>query len=249
MAINKIPKNYYSDTNIRRDKINEIIDEVNDIASIPSPSAEDAGKIVKVSEEGEYELADDAGTVLPTPAVADAGKVVKVSDEGSYELADDEGTVLPTPTAADAGKVLGVDSNGAWELDNIPSELPTVTSADSGKVLTVDSQGVWTVDNIQGNKKIYSLIPSSTDNFYDFPSGITGADIYDEFLSGKDIELRIIHNTFGTVIVKPATYINNAIFFSALFYDSNGSTFRTVRCTIDNLNTETSTRPFFAIIS
>lgn len=134
MAINKIPKNYYSDTNIRRDKINEIIDEVNDIASIPSPSAADAGKVVKVSEEGEYELADDTGTVLPAPTIADSGKVVKVSDEGSYELADDEGTVLPVPTAADAGKVLAVDNQGAWELENIPKQCVVVP-------MTVGAQG------------------------------------------------------------------------------------------------------------
>lgn len=68
MAINKIPKNYYSDTNIRRDKINEIIDEVNDIASIPSPSAADVGKVIKVNDSGNYGLSEDLHTsVIANP--------------------------------------------------------------------------------------------------------------------------------------------------------------------------------------
>ena len=167
MAINKIPKNYYSDTNIRRDKINEIIDEVNDIASIPSPSAADAGKVVKVSDEGEYELADDAGTVLPTPTIADSGKVIKVSDEGSYELADDEGTVLPVPTAADAGKFLGVDNNGAWELINISEKLFVirVTFEDLQYSLTDyqnNDECISEISNAINSGKIPILVQSST---------------------------------------------------------------------------------------
>ena len=174
MAINKIPKNYYSDTNIRRDKINEIIDEVNDIASIPSPSAADTGKVVKVSGEGSYELAQDAGAkelivTLSNNFTADktyaeiltalnSGDIVKVIDwtgrnyiysgmtSGRICFAYLNG--YPTTNETDV-YTLAVDDTNSWNvyLDTI-EHLPNVSSADAGKVLTVSNNGAWESDNI-----------------------------------------------------------------------------------------------------
>lgn len=58
---------------------------------LPAAAAADEGKIIKVNEEGDYELAEDAGTVLPVPAAADEGKIVKVNAQGEYELGEDAG--------------------------------------------------------------------------------------------------------------------------------------------------------------
>lgn len=155
---------------------------------------------------------------------------------------------LPAYSSADEGKFLGVDANGHVVWDNVPSELPAVTSADVGKVLSVDNNSNIVWDTTKDNKTIYLLTRSATDLYYDYPSGITGADIYDEFVSGGDIELRIVHSSLGVVIVRPSVHKENAIYFTGLLYDPSASAFKTVRCTVDNLDSETMTRPWFAQI-
>ena len=135
MSISKIPRNYYSDTDHRRDKTNEIIGVVNDLSDLPvlpTPGEGDIGKIPKVNSEGGYTLASDAGTVLPTPTSEDIGKVIKVDSNEDYALATDEG--LPAVTSADNGKVLTV-VNGIWSpelvirnIDNISAMKITISN-------------------------------------------------------------------------------------------------------------------------
>ena len=88
MAINKVPNNYYNDTNIRRDKINTIIDHVNELdthAVVPTPAAGDVGKVVKVGSDG-YELASDAGAKLVTATVTTDGQGNHSCDKTYAEL-------------------------------------------------------------------------------------------------------------------------------------------------------------------
>lgn len=129
-------------------------------------------------------------------------------------------------------------------------EVPEASAADAGKVIKVGSDGEYELGNVPGNESIYILYPSAVANNYDYPSGITGETIYNEFVSGKNIQLRIVHNTIGTVIVRPARYNNNAILFTGLIYDANSSAsgFTAIRCAVDNLNSETMTRPWFVAI-
>lgn len=87
MAINKIPKNYYSDTNIRRDKINELIDVVNDIPAIPTPAAGDAGKFLGVDNSGAWELNNVPFiATISQNHVADISKVVDIINNGGYVI-------------------------------------------------------------------------------------------------------------------------------------------------------------------
>lgn len=88
MAINKVPNNYYNDTNIRRDKINTIIDHVNELdthAVVPTPAAGDVGKVVKVGSDG-YELASDAGAKLVVATVTADGQGNLSCDKTYAEL-------------------------------------------------------------------------------------------------------------------------------------------------------------------
>ena len=88
MAINKVPNNYYNDTNIRRDKINTIIDHVNELDThpvVPTPAAGDVGKVVKVGSDG-YELASDAGAKLVVATVTADGQGNLSCDKTYAEL-------------------------------------------------------------------------------------------------------------------------------------------------------------------
>lgn len=105
--IKKGARAYYADTDYRRDGTFEAYSKID---GIPTPTTEDAGKILKVDENGEFDLADDAGTVLPVPTAADSGKVVKVGSDG-YELGNVPNE-LPAYSSADEGKFLGVDAQG-----------------------------------------------------------------------------------------------------------------------------------------
>ena len=217
MAINKIPKNYYSDTNIRRDKINEIIDEVNDIASIPSPAAADAGKVIKVSGEGSYELAQDAGAkeltvTLSSNFTADktyteiltalnSGDIVKVIDwtgrnyiysgmtSGRICFAYLNGN--PTTQVTDV-YTAAVDDTNTWELflDDI-TDLPDYSSADAGKVLTVDNAGTLGFANVPN--KIHYVTISIAGTAVFLPSGITNSIIISWLESGDVVILKDIN--------------------------------------------------------
>lgn len=233
MAINKIPKNYYSDTNIRRDKINEIIDEVNDIASIPSPSAADAGKVVKVSGEGSYELAQDAGAkelivTLSSNFTADktyteiltalnSGDIVKVIDwtgrnyvytgmtSGRVCFAYLNGNVNTQVTDV---YTAAVDDTNTWELflDDI-TDLPDYSSADAGKVLTVDNAGALEFANVPSELPTVTSADEgkvlTVDN-----NGAWGAS---SMASGVDIYLARLDNPNAPTtltLLRDKTYLN-----------------------------------------
>ena len=56
-------------------------------AGIPTPTAEDAGKVLMVDENGKWVLAA-IPSQLPDVTDADEGKVLTVSAEGEWEAAD-----------------------------------------------------------------------------------------------------------------------------------------------------------------
>lgn len=89
-----------------------------------------------------------SATELPEASVADAGDVLMVNEEGEWDkgeiIVPQE---LPTPAAADIGKIVSVVSDGdegaEYGLETIPSEVPTPTVADSGKVISVNASGEY----------------------------------------------------------------------------------------------------------
>ena len=89
---------------------------------LPPATAEDEGKVVSVTETGEYGLSTvESG--LPVATAEDAGKVVAVDDSGEYELAVPSGGVLVITATA--------FGNGGT-LDKTYSEIVAAISA--GKV-------------------------------------------------------------------------------------------------------------------
>ena len=66
----KPPKNFYSNLDRRKQGLPEL----------PEASASDAGKIIKVSDTGDYELGNDAGDILPVVTDADNGTVLQVQN-------------------------------------------------------------------------------------------------------------------------------------------------------------------------
>ena len=74
----KPPKNFYSNLDRRKQGLE------NGIPDIPTPSAEDAGKVIKVGSDGEYELGADIG--LPEVTSTDARKMLQVTTDGKWTL-------------------------------------------------------------------------------------------------------------------------------------------------------------------
>lgn len=103
MAISKIPRNYYNDTDHRRDKTSEVIDAVNDLLDNP---------------------------VLPTPGTGDLGKVPKVNSEGGYTLADDDSTPIEanpdTESTERLDKLLIGDTTYLVNEDVMPTVIKSV---------------------------------------------------------------------------------------------------------------------------
>lgn len=103
---------------------------------IPEPELSDAGKVVKVNDQGEYALAeDDVGTRLM------AGSGVEIVNDTINNTAP-----VPAYDTSDDGKILGVtvDSSGDTPVAEVewitkPSDLPTISSGDAGKILAVNA--------------------------------------------------------------------------------------------------------------
>ncbi len=130
--IKKGARAYYADTDYKRDGTIEAYGKIDSMPAIPTPEESDAGKIIKVNNEGEYSLSDDAGTVLPTPTSSDIGKFVTVDSSESYAL--DNINALPVVSSSDNGKVLTV-VNGEWspellikDIDNIIAMKITISN-------------------------------------------------------------------------------------------------------------------------
>lgn len=70
----KPPKNFYSNLDRRKQGLPEL----------PEASAADVGKIVKVGEDGDYELGDDER--LPATTSADARKILQVANDGKWVM-------------------------------------------------------------------------------------------------------------------------------------------------------------------
>ena len=124
-------RNYSNDFDRRRQGIDQISAKLN---SIPDPTAEDEGKILKVSDEGSYELAEDAGTVLPVPGEFDEGKVVTV-DEGSYVL-ESPLNVVANPSTESTERLDKLTVGNTTYLVN-EDVIPTVLKAVRLKVNTI----------------------------------------------------------------------------------------------------------------
>lgn len=89
-----------------------------------------------------------SATELPETSIEDAGDVLMVNDEGEWDkgeiIVPQE---LPTPAAADIGKIVSVVSDGdegaEYSLENAPTELPEITAGDirDSRCLAVKTDG------------------------------------------------------------------------------------------------------------
>ena len=74
-----------------------------------------------LSQIGENELIITSDKNIPIPTANDTGKIPKVNNSGEYELAEYQpGSVLPAVTSNDNGKILGV-VNGDWNKTTLPT--------------------------------------------------------------------------------------------------------------------------------
>ena len=72
----KPPKNFYSNLDRRKQGLE------NEIPDIPTPSAEDVGKVITVDEDGSYELGNGRDSRLPDILPASKGSIVQVVADG-----------------------------------------------------------------------------------------------------------------------------------------------------------------------
>lgn len=85
--IKKGARAYYGDTDYKRDGT---IEAYNKIDSIPTPTAEDGGKFLKVDEGGQFEFGNIPNE-LPTYSSADAGKFLGVDAQGQLGFFEQPG--------------------------------------------------------------------------------------------------------------------------------------------------------------
>lgn len=79
-------------------------------------------------------------TELPIPEAGDAGKVLTVNDELEFDLETAPGDRLPETALADAGKVVTVNAAGdAYELDSLPDLTVYQTKEDNSLQTTADT--------------------------------------------------------------------------------------------------------------
>lgn len=122
---------------------------------------------------------------IPTPTINDAGKILGVNDSGVFALVEGGGgSSLPSYTTSDAGKILWINSSGTGlEWDYPFSEIPVYTSTDAGKVLSVNSGGTATEwKTVSGGGMTAELLASKTN--YNLQSGagtITLLHPYDDY--------------------------------------------------------------------
>ena len=99
-------------------------------AGIPTPTADDAGKVLMVDAEGKWTLA----LVLPAATDEDEGKALVVNSEGAWSKGDTVIPELPDVTApTDSGKILMVTEYGHWAPVSMPSQPPASTDGGEGK--------------------------------------------------------------------------------------------------------------------
>lgn len=111
-------------------------------ALLPPATAEDEGKVVSVTETGEYGLSTiESG--LPVATSEDAGKVVAVDETGAYELVEDKCSTPLVVTFSGTSADDDASCDKTWDEIVAASELVLRYSAPHGMVtLTlVDMRG------------------------------------------------------------------------------------------------------------
>ena len=83
-----------------------------------------------------------SATELPETSIEDAGDVLMVNEEGEWDKGEiiipQE---LPTVTSEDAGDVLMVNDDGEWTNGEIPNEIPSFESGDALKTIEINNSG------------------------------------------------------------------------------------------------------------
>lgn len=140
-----------------------------------------------------------SATELPETSAADAGDVLMVNEQGEWDkgeiIVPQE---LPTPAAADIGKIVSVVSDGdegaEYSLEDIPNELPVPTQADNGKSVYVSS-GHYT---LKKNPEVWKVKKSGSSYFFEDTS-VNGSNVVNYVMSavldvvtnsGEEIALR-----------------------------------------------------------
>lgn len=108
---------------------------------LPPATAEDEGKVVSVTEIGEYGLSTvESG--LPVATAQDAGKVVAVDETGAYELAEAGGANVLTLYCKNLENQIYAFKDEACELTYSYAEAEAaLKNADVIKILLPDGSG------------------------------------------------------------------------------------------------------------
>lgn len=188
MAINKVPNNYYNDTNIRRDKINTIIDHVNELDThpvVPTPAAGDVGKVVKVGSDG-YELASDAGAKLVTATVTADGQSNLSCDKTYAELSASiaNGDIVELSYLGQTFVFSGIDPTGIHFVlaknDTNGHNVITAWTISSTDVISFNIEGINTelpAYSSADNGKFLGVDAQGQLGFFEQPGGDAGGDI------------------------------------------------------------------------
>lgn len=107
--IKKGARAYYADTDYRRDGTIEAYNKIDGMPAIPTPTAEDVGKVVKVNDSGDYGLSDDLHTpVVANPDIETTERLEKLTVGTTTYLVNE---VLPI-TEIKAIKIIGKSMQG-----------------------------------------------------------------------------------------------------------------------------------------
>ena len=201
---------------------NKIESLISTATELPIPEAGDAGKVLTVDEDLDYELAAIPAE-LPTPATGDAGKVLTVNaGEDGYELTTPvDPTSIIDNSAASADTVYS-SSKVADLLDDIDDKLDYSTSE--------NAVGTW-IDGKTIYRKVVNL--GTLGNAAATTVQLWEDDYCDQMISIKGFA----SNAGGVTLPLPYAY-PTATSPISLIYNKLDSTYWGITCTTGSDRTE-----------
>lgn len=209
--IGKVPRNYSNDFDRRKQRLDEIASHI-----LPDVTTEDAGKIMKVSEDGAWTLGKDESPILPIVTSSDSGKFLQARS-GKWALS---GIKMPQNINFDKYYVKTKASNQSLVFEEYPFDIYRIMS--NGKFRNEDGDALTYSEflELEGDTKFYiinSPYGGIITKLYDVPK--------DDSLTGECyicLSFPYINSADGTPITKTyrATFddnsLNNEVVFTLL---------------------------------